>query len=180
MLERLVVCGTGHRPDKLGNSWSVEHSISRSIQKEVYNWLKYILEHTDHLHVIAGGALGFDTHLALATLKLKQEVGNVALEIAVPHKNFNGKWSGDDKEVFKLIASMSDEIHYVSTNSEFSLNDLELRNRYMVRKSDIVLALWDGSNGGTSNAFHFANRNNKPIIWLKPKEFEIYTEERIG
>lgn len=179
-MKKLVVCGTGHRPDKLGNSWSIESPISRSIQKEVYSWLKYILEHTDHLHVIAGGALGFDTHLALATLKLKQEVDNVALEIAVPHKNFNGKWSVDDKEVFELIASMSDEVHYVSTNSEFSLNDLELRNRYMVRKSDIVLALWDGSNGGTYNAFTFAERNNKPIIWLKPKEFEIYTEERIG
>ena len=180
MLERLVVCGTGHRPDKLGNSWSVEHSISRSIQRELYRWLKLLLSNTKRLKVIVGGALGFDTHLAIATLKLKQECDNVTLEVAIPHKDFNKRWNKDDIELFNTILSMSDNAHYVSDNSEFDISDLELRNRYMVRNSDLVIALWDGSSGGTSNAFHFANRNNKPIIWLKPKEFEIYTEERIG
>ena len=166
-----MICGTGHRPDKLGNSWSIFSKNAKIVQRNTYEWLLMLLENSDSLHVISGAALGFDTHLALATLKLKQQGYNITLEMAIPHVDFNNKWSQDDKDILSLITSVSDEITYVSQNKVFSpTTDLEGRNRYMIRKSDIVIALWDGSNGGTRNAFHFADRNNKPIIWIKPKD----------
>lgn len=181
MLEKLVVCGTGHRPDKLDNSWSVEHSISRSIQRELYSWLKLLLSNTRRLKVIVGGALGFDTHLALSALKLKSKnTSKVFLELALPHRDFSLRWSEEDRRVLDIILTYADRVHYVSNNKDFNITDLELRNRYMVRKSELVIALWDGSKGGTRNAFVFADRNSKPIIWLKPKEFGIYTGQGFG
>lgn len=177
----LVLCGTGHRPDKLNNSWEVTGKVARKIQQEIYQWLSILMQEHDSLHIIAGGALGFDTHLALSALKLKSKnTSKVFLELALPHRDFSLRWSEEDRRVLDIILTYADRVHYVSNNKDFNITDLELRNRYMVRKSELVIALWDGSKGGTRNAFVFADRNSKPIIWLKPKEFGIYTGQSFG
>jgi uncharacterized phage-like protein YoqJ len=45
---------------------------------------------------------------------------------------------------------------------------MQIRNEWMVDNAHIVLALWDGSSGGTGNCIKYANRKsvNKPIINL--------------
>ena len=37
------------------------------------------------------------------------------------------------------------------------------RNKYMVDKSDIVVAVWNGSKGGTANTVKYAKQSGKTI-----------------
>lgn len=48
---------------------------------------------------------------------------------------------------------------------------MQLRNKWMVDKSDIVIAVWDGSEGGTNNCVQYATENKKRIINLWKKEY---------
>jgi hypothetical protein len=42
----------------------------------------------------------------------------------------------------------------------------------MVDASSIVIAVWDGSTGGTANCIGYARRCNKHIIYINPKQLE--------
>jgi uncharacterized phage-like protein YoqJ len=47
---------------------------------------------------------------------------------------------------------------------------MQKRNEYMVDNSDIVIAVWDGSKGGTYNCVKYAEKLGKKIIVINPKE----------
>jgi len=38
------------------------------------------------------------------------------------------------------------------------------RNKYMVDRADEIIAVWDGSNSGTSNCINYAKKQGKPVI----------------
>lgn len=47
---------------------------------------------------------------------------------------------------------------------------MQSRNNYMVRNSDICLAIWDGSSkGGTALTVQMAIKNYKPVYQFNPK-----------
>jgi len=46
---------------------------------------------------------------------------------------------------------------------------MQTRNIWMVDNCDLVLALWDGSDGGTGNCIKYANKIGKPIVNLWDK-----------
>lgn len=41
----------------------------------------------------------------------------------------------------------------------------------MVDNSDAVIAVWDGTAGGTKNCFDYATKIGKKIIRIDPKDF---------
>lgn len=46
---------------------------------------------------------------------------------------------------------------------------MQKRNEYMVDNSDIVIAVWDGTKGGTYNCVKYAQKLEKKIIQINPK-----------
>ena len=48
---------------------------------------------------------------------------------------------------------------------------MQKRNRYMVDKSDIILAIWNGEkSGGTWNTIEYAQKKGKKIIYIMLSE----------
>lgn len=45
---------------------------------------------------------------------------------------------------------------------------MQKRNEYMVDLADRVIAVWDGSKGGTANCIKYAEKVGKEIIKIKP------------
>lgn len=43
----------------------------------------------------------------------------------------------------------------------------------MVDRCDRLIAVWDGSNGGTGNCVKYAKEVGKPIVVINPTEFLI-------
>jgi len=41
----------------------------------------------------------------------------------------------------------------------------------MVDHSDVLMAMWDGSSGGTKNCYKYAKDKNKRIIRIDPREY---------
>lgn len=155
----MIICGTGHRPDKLGG-----------YSPEVFEELKslahmYLCTATDLKEVVSGGALGWDQALAAAALDLK-----IPLTLALPFPGFEDRWP-DSSKVF-LYSLMSRAGSEVSTNVVFVCEGpyagwkMQKRNQWMVDRADKVLALWNGSTGGTANCIAYANKVGKPIINL--------------
>ena len=45
---------------------------------------------------------------------------------------------------------------------------MQKRNRYMVDNSDIVIAVWDGTPGGTENTVRYAEKLGRKILSFEP------------
>jgi uncharacterized phage-like protein YoqJ len=157
-------CFTGHRPNKCGGY--KDNPIAENIKKN----LKIEIEKAiadGYTHFISGGALGVDQWAAQIVLELKQQNKNLYLIIARPFPSQDLQWPNDSKKVFLKICENADLVIDVNPDP-YAAWKMQARNKWMIDKSSLVIAVWDGSNGGTGNAVQYAKSKNKNIVQIKP------------
>jgi uncharacterized phage-like protein YoqJ len=157
-----TLSGTGHRPDKLGGYYVPNPTHTKVMKKtgEVLDLLKPVA-------VISGMALGFDTILAQCTLQKK-----IPLIAAVPFQGFHLKWPEQSQRAFLDLLKQCEEVHYVCDGG-YAAWKMQKRNEWMVDNSEIQLAMWDGSEGGTKNCYEYALKKASSefeIVRINPKE----------
>lgn len=157
----MIISGTGHRPDKLGGYDALTLIRLTSLAVAVLN-------KKSPSKVISGMALGWDTALALGSIQL-----GIPLVAAIPFKGQELSWPKASQNQFQEIISKACLIEIVSGGG-YHPNKMQTRNEWMVNNSELVVALWDGSSGGTSNCVRYANKVNKPIlnVWDSWKKFK--------
>lgn len=158
----MTICVTGHRPNKLYG-----YDLKNPKWIELKNNLKSILIENQCNEAISGMALGVDTVFAIAVLELKNEGHNIELHCAIPCKNHSCKWIGESVDLYNYILSKADKVCIV-TDEEYKPWLMQKRNEYMVNNSDIIIAVWDGTNSGTANCVRYAEKQNKKIIRITP------------
>ncbi len=155
----MILTATGHRPDKIGG-WNYTNSTARWCY---FQAVKHI-ELLKPAKIIAGGAMGWDQIVATAALNL-----SIPLEVAIPFKGFEDRWTDYFKDIHRRILSRADKVTYIC--EEFSKNAYQRRNIYMVDSSDHLLALYDGTSGGTENCYKYAEQIGKPITRINPNDY---------
>lgn len=152
----MIICGTGHRPNKLGG---YDEETSVHLHNLAFDWL---VANEPEL-VISGGALGWDQALAAAARSAK-----IPFALALPFPGFEDRWPTKSKEyLYGLMQSVLCQETVFVCPEGYAGWKMQKRNEYMVDRADKVLALWDGSTGGTGNCINYANKVKKPIenLW---------------
>lgn len=176
---------TGHRSDKLGG-YDLDNRINKIIELKLYaTIIKQTIkgEFNPPYHFITGGAIGADQIAANCVLEMKKRFseGDITLEIAVPFERQCAMWNDKDVDRYYNQLDRADKVTYVDYLEEYSIKGydrdvyypakMQMRNRYMVDKCDLLIAVWDGSeSGGTYNCIKYARSKNKDIIIINPKE----------
>lgn len=160
-----IICVTGHRPNKL---WGYDLRDKR-YQKLKSDLMKILIDQ-NCTEAISGMALGVDTVFALAVLKLKDLGFDIKLHCAIPCKNHSSKWIKESIDQYNRILNQADNVVTV-TDDTYQPWMMQKRNEYMVDLADKVIAVWDGSSGGTSNCIKYAKKKNIEIIRLNPKDY---------
>lgn len=148
-----ILAGTGHRPDKLGG-YGADVS-TRLVDLARAALMKYRPE-----EVVSGMALGWDTALALAAIEL-----GIPLTAAVPFEGQERKWRPEQQDLFRAILARAANVVIVSTGG-YAVWKMQVRNEWMVDRASGVLALWDGSSGGTGNCIAYARTREVEIVNL--------------
>ena len=146
----MIVAGTGHRPNKLGG-------YTRDAQTRLFNTAIKSLEHLQPTKLISGMALGWDQALARACVEL-----NIPFIAAVPFAGQETVWPAASQREYRELCEAASDFIIVSPGG-YSAAKMQIRNEWMVDHCDRVLALWDGSPGGTRNCVDYAKTVNKPI-----------------
>lgn len=168
----MIICGTGHRPDKL---LGYDKQAFYDLTDLAYNYLAANRPEG----VVAGGAIGWDQALAHAALHLE-----IPLVLAYPFEGFEAKWPKDSvgrkfhDELEAVMEHLDKDVEkiYISEPG-YAPWKMQVRNKWMVDKTDGVLALWNGTDGGTSNCVRYAEKQGKPIVNLW-EAFEKAREQR--
>lgn len=173
---------TGHRPHKL---WGYVDLIPKSEnkgeiidkRKEKYRALfvtlrdivlKNWVNRDEKLRIISGMALGVDQVAAYVGIYLKEKYKNVELEAAIPCHDQDLRWRDWSKWVYKYLLSKCD-VKTMVYDGPYNYRCMQDRNIYMVNNADILIAVWDGSHGGTGNCVRYAKQKGIKIIQIDPK-----------
>lgn len=147
-----ILVGTGHRPDKLGGFGDCE--LHRLIKEQIA--LK--LARLQPTLVYSGMAVGFDTWLAQACVKL--EFPFIA---AVPFQGQEKVWPAHAQALYNWLLERAKEVVFVCEPG-YDVSKLHRRNQWMVNKlrkpEDTLLACYNGDlYGGTYSTVTYARNN---------------------
>lgn len=156
----VIVAVTGHRPDKLGGYSDI--ATSRLKQFALETLAKY-----QPSEVITGMALGWDQAIAGAAYAL-----GIPFLAFVPFIGQEGKWPKESQLEYRRLLELA-ELVYVVSSGGYSSDKMHTRNRAMVDHCDSLIALWNGSVGGTSNCHGYAVVHGRNVInvWPEWQEF---------
>lgn len=152
---------TGHRPNKLDNDYNFDKSLSKIIIRE----LQKLIDTHRPTEIISGMALGIDTIWAILALK-----NGIKLTAALPCLQQESKWSESSRKLYHRI--INDPLctkHYVSEEI-FTPYCMQERNKWMVDNCDLLIAVWDGTPGGTSHCFKYATKEGRDIVLIDPND----------
>ena len=183
------ICFTGHRPNKLGG-YDWRSPKNKEIMNRIRKTVTDLINSSDdrEFTFFCGGALGVD-QMAFEIVRyirdqeLKLNPVSISLILAMPFEKQDNNWfKQDDKDRLKKQRREADQVVLVDALTDYKYDrvpigeyhpaKMQLRNEFMVDNSDVVIAVWDGSKGGTGNCVKYAEKNGRRIIRIDPKKCE--------
>lgn len=157
----MVCCCTGHRPKSFPFKYGVDFKKHKIYLRKLEEKVLLAINKYGITNFISGMALGVDLDFAEIVLNLREQF-HVTLECAIPCPNQTLNWSGEDKLRYENILKRADKSYLVSPR--YTPDCMLKRNRYMVDKSELIIAVFNGiQKGGTWYTLDYANKENKKI-----------------
>lgn len=164
----MKVAVTAHRPDKL-YGYDMTDVRYMFLMTEIKKYLRSV----NCTEAITGMALGGDLIFAQAVLELQQEGMPISLICAVPCKNHKAKWKESRwTQKYDEVLEKADEVVIV-TDSAYDQFVMQTRNEWMVDRCDQILAIFNGTSGGTKNCIDYAIRRKKKVNILNPSNLVL-------
>ena len=152
----MIIAGTGHRPDKLGG-------YNPAASRKVLTFAQEYLRTANAELVISGMAQGWDMALAQAAVSL-----DIPFRAYVPFTGQELVWPSATRLYYHALLGKAEKV-IVCSEGGFNLAAMQERNRRMVDDCDLLVALWNGSSGGTANCIAYAVYIERPYINLWDK-----------
>lgn len=154
----MIVSFTGHRPTKIGG-----YDILNPIYEACHNSIMKALNDLNPTQAISGMALGVDTWAALCCVEL-----GIPFIAAIPFEGQEKRWPDRSQRLYNVLLKEAFKKEYIC-DPGYAFWKMQKRNEWMVDNSDLVIAVWDGSSGGTGHCVDYALKNEKKIYWINPK-----------
>ena len=147
-------CFTGHRPDKmvLGEN-EIKPLLEKAIDEAIAG---------GYVTFITGMAMGTDIWAAEIILERKKRNNELHLICALPHPNFESRRSIVEKMRFNKIIKNADLVKEI--NDYYFTGCYQMRNEWMVDRSNLVIAVFNGEKSGTKNTVDYARRKGIKVV----------------
>ena len=156
-------CFTGHRPDKL--PWGENEQdpgcldLKASLGRELS-----LLYRRGYRRFLCGMARGADLYFGEAVLALAQIHPDVCLEAAIPCRDQADRWSEADKARRQAILDGCQVRTLVQEH--YDKWCMLRRDRYMVDCSSAIVAVFNGTRGGTMYTLNYAMEHKLDIVLM--------------
>lgn len=150
---------TGHRPERLGLPFDVTKSEWEPIRKWISKKInEYIDKETELIECISGVASGSDIAFGYVVARLMKFSDKVRLILASPFPGYN-----ENDIHYNFLKDNCNKWYYAC--DEYDKNADDMRDDYMARECDVMLAIFDGGEyGGVWSTMKKAMKYGKPII----------------
>jgi uncharacterized phage-like protein YoqJ len=157
-----IIVGTGHRPQKTGG---YTQNAQDRLKEIAIDWLAALKPRG----AISGMALGWDTAIVEACLHLR-----LPYVACIPFRGQESQWPLPARRAYaNYIRRAAHEV--VCSLGEYAASKMQIRNERMVDlalkngpgpANALVLAMWDGTSGGTKNCLSYAHTRIQAVnVW---------------
>jgi len=160
-------CFTGHRAAKLPWGTNEQDPACIALKARIAQELEALVGR-GYRYFICGMANGCDMYFGEAVLALAERCPEVKLEAAVPCDTQADGWKKELRARYDRLLAAAETVTYVQHG--YSRGCMMRRNRYMVERSSLLLACYDGHPGGTMNTILLADRAGLEIITIELSE----------
>ena len=163
-------CFTGHRPEKL--PWGDDESDPRCLDlKARLNGAVEEAYEKGMRHFLCGMALGSDLYFCEAVMALRSRRSGVSVEAVIPCEEQAARWRERDRERYFTLVERCDCETMVQ--KRYDKGCMLRRNRYMVDRSSLLIAVFDGMLGGTMYTVSYAMKKGLEIVTLDVAEESV-------
>ena len=157
-------CFSGHRPSKL--PWKTNECDPRcaKLKNTLYEIAECVYL-SGVRHFICGMALGADLYICEAALDLRRRRPGVTVEAAIPCEEQAARWGERDRN--RYFALVKDCDYETMVQHHYDRGCMLRRNRYMVDRSSMLIAAYDGLLGGTMYTLAYAMKKGLEIVTLE-------------
>lgn len=166
----MIVSFTGHRPDKISgwglSAGAVEVAIRKSVAEEIES-----LVAEGATTFVSGMAPGFDLWAADEVLRLRAEgriAATVRLRLAVPYPGFERSFAAEYRPLYESVVAAADEVVYVCPGYHHGC--YARRNDFLVECAEVVVAYYEGTEGGTRYTLRKAEKLGRRVVNLHQRE----------
>ena len=172
MVKDRTCCFTGHRPEKMpfyanGNSYGFRQ-FQNALTRAVFDAIN-----SGYNHFITGMSRGMDLWAAQEVIAYRKAYPSLTLEAAIPFEGQDALWSEEDRALYASVRGQCDSVVVLSPSH--TPNVMHLRNRYMVDRSSMLIAAYDGAAGGTRYTVEYAKSRGLVIVNLFETDYYDYT-----
>lgn len=147
-------CFTGHRPEKLGFSeWQIKAALEKEIRAAAS---------VGYTVFISGMARGVDLWAAELVLDLRERGEGVRLVCALPYPGFESRWEQGWREKYEDILKWADFVKIICP--QYDKSCFQRRNQWMVDHSSRLIAVYNGTRGGTRNTLEYAEACGLSVV----------------
>lgn len=161
---------SGYRPSKLPFGFDEKNNhcirLKSMLKSEILNLIE-----KGYNTFRSGMALGIDLWAAEVVLEFKNDFPDINLCSVIPCMGQEKSWSYELKKRYNNILIQADDVLYM--NQHYTKDCMRKRNEYLVKKSQLIFAVFDGKKGGTYQTISFAKKLNKEIIILNPNTLNL-------
>ena len=160
---QMTVCFSGYRPEKLPWGYDEEDRRCAALKARLYRAAETACAE-GYRHFICGMARGVDTYCAEIVLSLRRQYPDITLEAAIPCLSQSHGWTAAQQERYRDLLALCN--YRTVVQEKYDPGCMHRRNRYMVDHSSLLLAVHDGSTGGTRYTIEYALRRRKDVLIL--------------
>lgn len=154
-------CFTGHRPDKLPGGYTMNETLLAPLRRQLRLAIEEAVE-AGCRDFLCGMALGADTLAAQEVLALRDDRPELRLIAAIPCPGQAGRWSIADRRRYQDLLEQADGRYTACpTYTPYAMG---ARNLWMVEHASRLIAVTDGSPGGTANTIRMAEDRGLVIV----------------
>lgn len=160
---QISCCFTGHRPGKLPWGYREEDPRCVSLKRRIADAVESAYEE-GFRHFLCGMAQGCDLYFCESVLRLREAHPEVTLEAAIPCPTQADAWPRDQRERYARLVAACDYETVVS--ARYTPGCMHRRDRYMVDHASLLIAVFDGTPGGTRYTVEYAMGRGVPVTDL--------------
>jgi uncharacterized phage-like protein YoqJ len=153
----MKIAFTGHRPNKLGG-----YDDFKNFRYKIMTQIDEYIWSINKLFIISGMALGVDQWVAEYAIDKE-----IPFDAYIPFLGQEITWPKESQIKYNKILSCAEHI-VTCSDPGYSSWKMQKRNEKMVDDCDELIAVWDGSCGGTKNCVEYAKKVGKPIVRIIP------------
>lgn len=162
-------CCTGHRPKGFPWHYHLNTEKTESYRKELTIKIEKAIAN-GFSHFLTGMALGADMDFAECVLSLRDKKRlPITLEAVIPCADQTKCWN--EKDIFRYEQILQHIDSSIILSKTYTNDCMLARNRNMVDRSDLVIAVFNGiQRGGTWYTIRYAQSQNVPLDYLLLKK----------